>query len=381
MAQDHVRSPKGEHRQSSAGDTGFRARCPASGHQQWRRIWSRATLGSGALAGIRTVRDGLDHVSVTHVEQRVQFMRILVVGAGVIGSVYAGKLLAAGHQVVMFARGRRLAELQSSGLILADAGTGKQSAHRVTAVGDLGGEERYDLVVVSVRAEQLTSTLPVLKAMKDDSAVLFLGNTNGFQDRLVQELGGRAVLGFPAAGGVVDGKTVRYVLVKQQKTMLGETTGAITPRTRDLKAIMEDAGFPTRITVDMRAWLVGHSAFIAPIAYALYRSDIDTARLAADGETLRLMVQATKQAFQALRGSGNGEIPANLRTLYLKLPEAFVVSYWRRIMAGPRGELWFGAHTRAAPEEMRVLAKDLRTAIAQTGLPAPELTKLLSPTA
>lgn len=34
-------------------------------------------------------------------------MRILVLGAGVIGSVYASKLLAAGHDVVLLARGRR----------------------------------------------------------------------------------------------------------------------------------------------------------------------------------------------------------------------------------------------------------------------------------
>jgi 2-dehydropantoate 2-reductase len=51
--------------------------------------------------------------------------------------------------------------------------------------------------------------------------------------------------------------------------------------------------------------------------------------------------------------------------LYLVLPTAFVVRYWRRVLAGPRGELWFGAHSRAAPEEMRALAEKLRTALRQ----------------
>ena len=40
-------------------------------------------------------------------------MRILVLGAGVIGSVYAGKLLEAGHEVVLLARGSRLADAAS----------------------------------------------------------------------------------------------------------------------------------------------------------------------------------------------------------------------------------------------------------------------------
>lgn len=118
---------------------------------------------------------------------------------------------------------------------------------------------------------------------------------------------------------------------------------------------------------------------MVPIAFALYRVDTNASRLAADRDTLRLMVAATRQAFQALRSSGNAEIPANLRTLYLRLPAAFATTYWRRVLAGPRGELWFAAHTRAAPEEMRALADDLQAAVRRTGHPAPDLMKLLKP--
>ena len=46
-------------------------------------------------------------------------MRILVFGVGVIGSVYAAGLLQAGHEVVMLARGRRLSDLQTHGLVSA----------------------------------------------------------------------------------------------------------------------------------------------------------------------------------------------------------------------------------------------------------------------
>ena len=112
------------------------------------------------------------------------------------------------------------------------------------------------------------------------------------------------------------------------------------------------------------------------VACALYRVDTDASRLAADRDTLRLMVRATRQAFQALRTSGNNEIPANLRTLSLRLPATFAVGYWRRVLAGPREELWFAAHSRAAPEEM-ALAADLQAAVGRTGRPAPDLTTLL----
>ena len=306
-------------------------------------------------------------------------MRILVIGAGVIGSVYAGKLIVAGHEVVLLARGRRLADLQASGLILEEAQSGQRTALPVTAVVTLDPTDRYDLVLVPVRAEQLTSTLPLLSSMRDGSDVLFFGNTAGRQAQLVEALGSRVLFGFPAAGGTRDGSVVRYVLIDQQQTMLGEPNGAVTSRVRHLKAMLEDAGFRTTITTDMDGWLLGHAAFVVPIAFALYRVDTDASRLAADHDTLRLMVRATRQAFQALRASGNAEIPANLRLLYLQLPATFAVGYWRRVLAGPRGELWFAAHSRAAPEEMRTLAEALQAGVGRTGRPAPELTKLLSP--
>jgi 2-dehydropantoate 2-reductase len=307
-------------------------------------------------------------------------VRILVVGAGVIGSVYAGKLLGAGHEVVLFARGRRLAELLASGLILEDAESGRRTELPVTAVGALDADgPRYDLVLVPVRAEQLAGTLPVVSTMRDGSDVLFFGNTAGRHDQLLEALGDRALFGFPAVGGVRDGPVVRYVLIGQQRTMLGEPTGALTPRLRLLRTVLQGAGFPTTTTARVDGWLLGHAAFVVPIAFALYRVDTDAARLAADRDTLRVMVRATRQAFRALRTSGNVEIPANLAILYLRLPAAFAVIYWRRVLAGPRGELWFAAHTRAAPEEMRTLADDLHVAVLRTGRATPDLTALLRP--
>ncbi len=302
-----------------------------------------------------------------------------MIGAGVIGSVYASKLLEARHELVLLARGRRLADLQASGLILEDAESTQRTVQPVTAVGALTADDLYDLVLVCVRSEQLASTLPVLSGMRDGPDVLFFGNTAGRQTQLVETLGGRALFGFPAAGGVREGPVIRYVLIGQQQTMLGEPTGATTSRTTRLKTVLQDAGFPTTITANMDGWLLGHAAFVVPIAFALYRVGTDASRLAADRDTLRLMVRATRQAFQALRSGGNAEIPANLRTLYLRLPAAFAASYWRRVLGGPRGELWFAAHTRAAPEEMRALADHLQAAIRQTGRPAPDLTKLLKP--
>jgi 2-dehydropantoate 2-reductase len=305
-------------------------------------------------------------------------MRILVVGAGVIGSIYAGKLLQAGHEVVLLARGRRLSDLRSHGLVLHDGESGEQMELAVPSIDALAADDRYELILVPVRSEQLAGTLPILLGMRDDSDVLFLGNTAGHQADLTAALGERALFGFPAAGGVRDGPVIRYVLIRQQKTMLGEATGTTTERVRQLQEVLSGAGFPTMISANIDGWMLGHTAFVVPIGFALYRVGTDAAKLAAEPDTVKLMVRATREAFRALDASAKAEIPANLRVLYLWLPTAFVVRYWRRVLAGPRGELWFGAHSRAAPEEMRALADELQTALRRTGRSTPSLDSLLS---
>jgi 2-dehydropantoate 2-reductase len=306
-------------------------------------------------------------------------LRVLVLGAGVIGSVYGGRLLQAGHHVVMLARGQRLADLRAHGLVLEDAETRQRSHHPVPAVGAPDPGDHYDLVLVPVQAGQMAATLPILAGLTDGSDVLFFGNTAGRSGPLTGTLGQRVLFGFPAAGGVRDGPVIRYVLIGQQKTTLGEPDGTRSARVRRLQAMFRGAGFPTVITADIDGWLLGHAAFIVPIAFALYRNDTDAARLAADPDTVRLMVAATRQGFRALRDAGAAEIPANLSLLYRRMPEAFAVRYWQRVLAGPRGELWFAAHSRAGREEMTSLAEELLAAVHRAGRPAPALDALLSP--
>ena len=260
--------------------------------------------------------------------------------------------------------------------MLQDAESAERTQMPVVAVSRPVPDDPFDLVLVPVRAEQLQDTLPVLTAMTDGSDVLFFGNTANRQAELVEALGERVLFGFPAVGGTRNGPTVTYVLIAQQKTMLGEVSGIETARVRRLREVLDGAGFSTLISADIDAWLVGHAAFVVPIAFALYRVDVDARRLANDRATMRLMVNGTRQAFKALQSCGNTEIPRNLRALY-RLPNVFVIAYWRRVFAGPRGELWFAAHSRAARDEMHALAHELHTAVLATGRATPDLDRLL----
>jgi 2-dehydropantoate 2-reductase len=261
-------------------------------------------------------------------------MRILVLGAGVIGSVRGHVAPGRTPRGVAGPR-RRLTDLRIWGLVPENSWSKPRSELSIPVVDSPEADRRYDLVVVAVRAEQLAATLPVLMGMNDGSDVLFFGNIAGHGPALIEALGPRALFGFPAAGGIQDGAAIRYVLIGQQKATLGEPSGTTSSRVRRLQTMFSGAGFPTTITANVGGWLLGHAAFIVPMAFAPYQVDTDAGRLAHDTARLRLMIRATRQAFQALRAFGTGEIPTNLTVLYLRMPERFVIHYWRPSWPAP----------------------------------------------
>ena len=112
---------------------------------------------------------------------------------------------------MLLARGRRLADLRTKGLVLENSESKQRLEWPVEVIDRPEADQRYHLVVVAVRAEQLTATLPVLTDMDDGSDVLFLGNVAGHRPALTEALGRRAVFGFPAVGGIQDGGEIRYV--------------------------------------------------------------------------------------------------------------------------------------------------------------------------
>ena len=82
-------------------------------------------------------------------------MKIVVVGPGVIGSIYGGLLARSGHDVTLIARGQRLADLRAHGLVLEDADSGHRTEISLPVLAELSPDDHYDLVLVTVRSEQL----------------------------------------------------------------------------------------------------------------------------------------------------------------------------------------------------------------------------------
>mgnify|MGYP000299722542 CR=1 FL=1 len=84
-------------------------------------------------------------------------MRILIYGAGVIGSFYASRFVKAGLDVTVLARGQRLKELQGHGLWY----RGKTRTHKVEVktISELKPNDRYQFIFLTVRENQVEEAL------------------------------------------------------------------------------------------------------------------------------------------------------------------------------------------------------------------------------
>ena len=293
---------------------------------------------------------------------------MLIVGAGVIGTVYGAHIAAAGNQVSVLSHGRRTDEVAAAGLRARDVLGGGRVDANAEVVPDAGGD--YDVVLVAVRRDQLASACAGLAVLAGKPAVVFFGNNPAGRLAIPGDLPGDVYLGFPGVGGVMTGETADYVRIRPQPTTLPAATD---PRLAALHTILSDRGFAVQRVTDMDGWLAYHAAFVACVAAALVRCGTDPVRLAADRGTLTLMCRAITGAFAGLRADGVAGLPRNLAVLHSPLLRMVAVRYWARTMRSPMGELWFAGHSRHAGAEMRALGDDMADRITDS----PALTELL----
>jgi 2-dehydropantoate 2-reductase len=284
-------------------------------------------------------------------------MKVLIVGSGVIGTVYSAHLAAGGHAVSVLRHPLRTDQVAADGLRARDVLSG-QCVQVPVSVVPAASAGQYDLVLVAVRADQLSAACAQLTDLAGRPAVVLFGNNPGGRSMAGGEVAGEVRQGFPGIGGVLRDGAADYVRIPQQPTAL---EAGRDPRLAALERALGLAGFAVQRVTDMDGWLVYHAAFVACVAAALFRCGTDPGRLAADSATLRLMCAAITEAFAALRRSGVAGLPRNLAMLHNPLLKPVAVQYWARAMRSPMGELCFAAHCRHAEPEMRALGDQVTT--------------------
>jgi 2-dehydropantoate 2-reductase len=307
-------------------------------------------------------------------------MKILVVGAGVLGSLYAVRLHAAGNTVTVLARGRRLAEIRKQGIILEDFGSGARIMAQVPAIGRLNPEDDFDLALVLVRKNQLDDVLPPLAHNPCIHNILFMFNNAAGPAEMIRAVGReRVLLGFPGGGGMRREGVVHFLQsgANGQPTTIGELDGSVSPRLLGIVRVFEEAGLPVQISANMDAWLKTHAAIISPMANAIYAAGGDRLRLARTRDALALLVRAAREQLRVVRALGIPITPARYRLLEW-VPEPALVVLLQRAVKSERFGLAAVQHAVTARDEMEHIAGELRFLARVVGASTPAVDYLAS---
>lgn len=291
---------------------------------------------------------------------KVENIKILIYGAGAIGSIFGGKLALSGIDITMLARGKRYEELKNDGMILKNAISGKIEKVNISVIDKLEENDVYDYIIIAVQNTQIDEILPILSKNKTPNIVFVVNNPCGYR-KYIDSVGfGRVMIGFPSAGGERKDGVVSYFIGKGlvkifQSTTFGEISGRKTERLKKLLRIFRKAGFSPSQNKKMMDWQRTHVAVVVPIGKALYRFNSNNYELAKSPETIRKMILAVRECFEALKESGSKITPKKLKFFYM--PCFVLVPIFSIVLNTRIGEFAMAKHTIAAKDEMYVLEK------------------------
>ncbi len=288
----------------------------------------------------------------------IENKRILFFGAGVIGSLYAGKLALSGQNVTLLARGKRLEELQQKGLILFSEKFGEEKP-KISVISELKSDDMYDYIFITLRNDNLNEVLSVLSRNQSKNFVFMVNTPNGYSDWISHLGEERIIAAFPGAGGKIENGVVYYQLTQKiiQPTTLGEINGRDSLRTTILQKMIQQAGFPAAISKNMDSWQKSHVAMVCPLAYGIYYDGGNNYTLSKNKKTITLMCKSLKENFIFLNKSKYGIEPIKLH-IYRIIPTFLLSKIMSKVFNSKWAETVISNHALSARQEMELLARD-----------------------
>jgi 2-dehydropantoate 2-reductase len=179
-------------------------------------------------------------------------MRITVVGAGAMGGSYGGLLASAGHEVSLIDTWEAHVDAINRAGLRVDGILGEHRVRVPAATGPIG--DRAALAIVFVDANNTAAAAATAaEVLAPDGFAMTFQNGIGNVEKLQAALGRERVLGGSSMCSAASRGPGHVALTHLGKTTIGETDGALRPRTEALAEALNGAGFETEIAPDVMA--------------------------------------------------------------------------------------------------------------------------------
>jgi len=277
-------------------------------------------------------------------------MRILIYGAGVIGSLYATLFSKAGFDVTIYARGNRLIQLQNNGLKYLFHNQVKTA--RVEIIDNLKPNDKYQYIFLTVREEQVKVALSELRNNKSPNIVTMVNSIEPYIEWEKICGKGRILPAFPGAGGsiedgVLDASLTPWMI---QPTTFGEINGNKTKREMILAQIFRKSHIPYQIVSDMHNWQVSHLGMVVPIADAYYMSDMPV-MVYKEKDIMDITAKRMKHNFKSLFKMGR---LSNFKFKLFMIGPTWLLSFVvKNIFKSDFGNKFMYRHSMKSAKEMR----------------------------
>lgn len=310
--------------------------------------------------------------------------RILIIGAGVNGSICAAGLHRAGVDVTVQARGRRFDDIKSQGIIIEDVFQETRSVTSVTVINELRPDDVYDYILVIVRKNQVPDLLPILARNRTPNVVFMTNNPSG-PGEWTRALGEeRVLMGFVFGAGRREGSVIRGMANLSSgfaghlwPSPFGELDGRISERLLRLIAIFRHAGFTAAASRHISDYLATHAALVAVFGnFVMMRGYDHESLLHYSAADVRLLVDALREALDVLTADGIRITPAGMAMVRM-IPRCILIAAIRKMLPSRFMEVGGVYHISQAPDEIARLAVEVNALVEKSHLTVPAIRSVL----
>jgi 2-dehydropantoate 2-reductase len=288
-------------------------------------------------------------------------MRIFVIGAGVIGSIYGWQLQKSGCEVTHLIRKTKIDLYKSSGIHMRclDLRTSKRSVieeeYYPGFVESLSKNEEYDFIIVAVNSNQLEDVLVLLKKYSGSAHIVFLQNLHLGDDEIIAKylVPSRYFIAYPfkAGGGrkdnLIDGVIFGMMLTN---TVVGEVGGSITSRIKQFHHLLKLASMNPKIISNIIPYVRTHYVWGAGCLAAYLKAGNYKDFQRAD--IIKESYLAMREAWEICVRQGIN--PKKVTpTKYYYLPFIVLIPFTQWIYRQKGMQEMFEGHVQHSPDEMK----------------------------
>lgn len=229
-------------------------------------------------------------------------MKVLIVGAGVLGSNLAHSLKK-GNDVTILARNKTFENLKNNGLIIKHK-LGKKTVDYFNVIDKLDENDIYDVIFIVSRFSSLDSIVSIIENNKSKN-IVFVGNNMSVEKYMNIKDKNVLFAFFMAAGKKYDGYINSICL---NKITIGRIDGKDTSN-EFIKSIFKGTKIKVTIENKMNDYLKSHACAVLPLVFASYKVNGKLKLLKKDKEYSLLIMDAIIEGYDVLKKLGYEILP------------------------------------------------------------------------